>query len=137
MRKQHIAAVSSEFFCLRLLTFKNQFAHSFLTDVIVIFSRVLGPIHEVRFRNEPCQLSRMSIIFSTTKVLYKISSLSGFAILNALYTSLARVQDFSLIVTTQFYYIKENGMTEDILFVVHLWSKKFCIWSSDTKRPCL
>ena len=44
---------------------------------------------------------------------------------NALYTSLARVQGFSLIVTTQFYYIKENGMTEDILFVVLLWSKNF------------
>ena len=67
-------------FYLRMLTSKKQFIHTLVIDVIVIFSLVLGPIHEVRFRNELCQLELMSVIFSTAKVLYNISHLSGAAI---------------------------------------------------------
>ena len=45
MRKQHITAVSSEVFCLWLLTWKYYLKHPLSIDVIVIFSRVLRPIH--------------------------------------------------------------------------------------------
>ena len=55
--------------------------HPFLIDVIVIFSQVLGPIHEVSFRNELVQLPLMGVIFSTTKVFYNISSLRNFCML--------------------------------------------------------
>ena len=78
--EHRIATMVSECFCLRLLTSKNQFIHPFLIDVLVTFSRVLGPIHEVRFENELCQLPIMSVIFSVTKMLYNTSSLSGLAI---------------------------------------------------------
>ena len=69
------ATMLSEVFCLRLLISINQFVHAFLIDVIVTFSRVPGPIHVVRLRNE-----FMSIIFSATKVLYNISCISGLSI---------------------------------------------------------
>ena len=72
--------MSSECFCLGPLASKNQFLHPFLIDLIVIFSRVPGPIHGVHFRNELCQLPLMSVIFSATKVFYNISSLGGLAI---------------------------------------------------------
>ena len=80
MRKQHIAVVSPEVLCLWLLTWKYYLIHPFLTDVIVIFSWVFKPIHEVRFRNELVQLILMRVIFSTTKVFYNISGLGGLAI---------------------------------------------------------
>ena len=80
MRKQSIAAVSPEVFCLWLLTWKYYLIHPFLIDVIVIFSRVLRPIHKVRFRKELVQLILMGIIFSTTKVLSNISGLGGLAL---------------------------------------------------------
>ena len=78
--EHHITAMLSEVSCLRLLTSKNQFVHTLLIDVTVIFSRVFVPIHEVRFRNKICQLPFMSVIFSTIKVLYNISGLSGLAL---------------------------------------------------------
>ena len=77
--ENHNQTMLSEDFCLSLSTSKNQFVHPFLVDVIVIFSRVPGPIHEVCFKNKLCHLSLMSVIFSATKVLYKISSLGGHA----------------------------------------------------------
>ena len=78
--EHHITTMLSDVFCIRLLTSKNQFVHGLLIDVIVICSRVLRSIHEVRFRNELCRLPLMDIIFSTAKVLYNISGLSGLAI---------------------------------------------------------
>ena len=80
MWEQHIAAVSSEVPCLWLLTWKDYLTYPLAINVIVIFSRVLRSIHEVRSRNELAQLILMSVIFSTTKVLYNISGLGGLAI---------------------------------------------------------
>ena len=80
MRRQHITAVSPEVFCFWLLTWKCYLIHPLFIDIIVIFSRVLRPILEVRFKNELIQLIVMSVIFSTTKVLYNISGLGGLAI---------------------------------------------------------
>ena len=57
---------------------------------------------------------------------------------SALHSSLARVQGYSLMVTTHNSTIlKENGITEDVLFLVLVGSKKLCIRSLDTKSPCL
>ena len=128
MRKQHIAGMSSEVFCLWLLTWKYFLIHPFLIDVIVIFSGVLRPIHEVRFRNELDQLILMSVIFSTTKVLYNISSLGGLAISRCPENSLARVQGFSLMVTTHnSTALKENGMADDIFIFNSFWVKIFFV----------
>ena len=66
----------SKNFCMRWPdTQKNPNIHAFLIDVIVIFSQVLGPIHRFHFRNEPCLLPLMSVIFSTARVSYNISGL--------------------------------------------------------------
>ena len=65
----------SKIFCIRSLDTKKANIHTFLIDVIVIFSRVLGPIHGFRFRNKPCQFPFMSVIFSTARVSYNISGL--------------------------------------------------------------
>ena len=55
---------------------------------------------------------------------------------STLNTSLARIQGFSLMVTTHnSTALKVNGMTEDILFLVLLGQKTFCIQSQDTKSP--
>ena len=78
--QHHITTMLSEVFCFWLLTWKYQLVHPFPIDVIVIFSRIPWPIHEVRFRNELCQLPLVSVIIPTTKTLYNISVLSGFAI---------------------------------------------------------
>ena len=80
MRKQHIAAVSSESFCLWLLIWKYYLIHPLFIDVVVIFSRVPKPI-QVLFKNKLVQLILMSVIFSTTKMLYNISDLDGPAVL--------------------------------------------------------
>ena len=51
---------------------------------------------------------------------------SFFSYLNALHTFLARVQGFSLMVTTHnSTALKEHGITEDILFLVSWGSKHF------------
>ena len=69
MRKQHITAVSSEIFCLWLLTWKYCLINPLFIDVNIVFLRINRPVQGFRFRNEPCQLSLMSVIFSTAKVL--------------------------------------------------------------------
>ena len=74
----------SKNFCIRSPDTKKANVHTFLIDVIVIFSWVLGPILEVRFRNELCQLPLMSAIFSTAKASYNISGLGGLAIFKCL-----------------------------------------------------
>ena len=73
--EHHITTMLSEVFCLRMLTSKNQFAHTFLIDVIVIFSRVFGPSHEVLCRRKLVQLLLLDVVFSATKGLYNISGL--------------------------------------------------------------
>ena len=74
----------SKNFCIWSPDTKKANIHTFLIDAIVNFSRVLGPIHGFRFRNEPCQLPLMSVIFSTAKVSYNISGLGGLAIFKCL-----------------------------------------------------
>ena len=63
----HITAVSSEVCCLWLLTWKYYLIHALIIDVIVIFSRILGQIHEVIRRGGLVQLPLMSVIFITQK----------------------------------------------------------------------
>ena len=67
--EQHIAGVSSEYFCFMLLTSKNQFVHSFLIGVIVIFAQT--------FRSIPAascvrlaQLALLGVVFLATNGLY-------------------------------------------------------------------
>ena len=53
---------------------------------------------------------------------------------SALHISLARVQGFSLMVTTQnAIALKDNGMTENIFIYSSFRPKNFCIESSDTR----
>ena len=78
--KHLIAAVSSEVFCVRLLTWKYQLVYPFLIDVNILFLTILWPTDWFRFWNKPYQLPLMSETFLPTKVLYNISRLSGLAI---------------------------------------------------------
>ena len=87
-----VTAVLSKCFCFRLLPYKNQLVHSFLIDVIVIFSRVLGPIHELPCIRERDQLILLSTVLSVTKDFYKISSFLLYS--STLQTSFARVQGY-------------------------------------------
>ena len=76
--KHHITTILFEVFCF--CCWLENTVHPFPIDVVVIFSWIPWPIHEVRFRNELCQLPLISVIIPATKVLYNISGLSGFAI---------------------------------------------------------
>ena len=99
--------------------------HPFLIDVIVIFSRVLGPIQEGHHGGELDQLMLLVVVFSAAKGLYKINGLFDIYS-SALHTSLARIQGFSLIVTThKSTALNVNGMTEDAFIYNSFWSKKF------------
>ena len=102
-------------FCFWLLTRKQQLIHSFLTGVIVIFSRVLGPIHQVPHSGALTQLILVSEVFLATKDFYDISRF--FVMLFALQTSLEWVQGLSLIVTTQFYDVKRKWHNRRHLFL--------------------
>ena len=117
----------SDVFCIRLLTSKNQFVHGLLIDVIVICSRVLRPIHEVRFRNELCQLPLMDIISLLQRCFTISAALVVLPYSSAPYASLTLVQGFSLMVTTHnSTALKENGMAEDIFYFLFLLeAKKF------------
>ena len=48
--------------------------HPIFIDVNVLFSQISGSIHQVRCRNELCQLTLVIVAFLTTKVLSNISS---------------------------------------------------------------
>ena len=64
--------------------------------------------------------------FLPAKVLYNISGLRGLTISSALHSSLARVQGFSLMVTTHnSTELKGDGMTEDIFIYIFFWVRKF------------
>ena len=57
---------------------------------------------------------------------------------SALHIPLARAQGLSLMVTTDnSTALKVNSITEDILICSSFRSKRFCIWSTDTKRKIL
>ena len=43
MRKHHVTTILPKFFCLRLLTSKNQFVHAFFTDIALVRLTVFGP----------------------------------------------------------------------------------------------
>ena len=122
--EHHVTTMLSEVFCLRLLTLKNQFVHTFLTDVMDTFSRFVGPIHEVPRRGELVQLPLMSVIFSATRDLYNISGL---------FVTFKRLAGF-LGTCSRFFVdghghnstaLKVNGMTEDMFIDSSLWSKEF------------
>ena len=106
--------------------------HPFLTDVIVIFSRVLRPIHEVPRSGELDQLILVSKVLLVTKDFYDISSFLLYC--SALQTSLARVQGFLLMVTTHnFIALKANGITEDIFTKFRVPARSLpCILPSST-----
>ena len=65
--EHHVTTLLYEVFCFWLLNWKYQLVHPFFIDAIVIFSRVPGPIYEVCFRNELCQLPLISVIFFCDK----------------------------------------------------------------------
>ena len=119
MRKQHIARMLSECFCLWRLAWKQQLIHPFLNGVIVIFCQVLGPIHGVRFEKELRQLPLMSVISLLQRYFTISAALVALPYSSDLHTSLTRVQDFLLMVTT---YnptaLKANGITEDIFIII-------------------
>ena len=71
------AHVFCKLFCQWLLTFNSQLNHPFLIDVIVIHSRVLRPIDWCTCSMYTAQRTLLSVIFSTTKVLYNISNLGS------------------------------------------------------------
>ena len=45
VEKTHYNSILSKSLCSALLSCKHQFVHALFTDIIIIFSRVRGPIH--------------------------------------------------------------------------------------------
>ena len=80
MRKQHIAAVSSEVFCLWLLTWKYYLIHPLFMDVIVVFSRVLGSIDWGACSRHLDQLPLMIEIFRVDMSFFDMSGPGGLPI---------------------------------------------------------
>ena len=76
----------------------------------------------------------LGVVFLTRVIVDNVSSFLLYP--RALHVSLARVLDFSLMVTTNnSTVLKVNSMTEDIFICIFFWSKSSCIWSPDTKIP--
>ena len=126
----------SEFFCVRLLNSKSQFVDTFLIDVNIIFLRIFWPIYRLRFRNKPCQLPLMGVIFSATKFFYNFSGLGGLAILKCLthfHDTCPRL--FTDGHNARFYCIKDKGHDRRHLYFSSFFgSKSFFILTQDTKR---
>ena len=80
MRKQHIAAVSSEVLCLWLLTWKYYLMHPFLTDVNIVFLQILWPIDWCACSRYTAHLMLLGIIFRADMSFYDMRGLSGLAI---------------------------------------------------------
>ena len=127
MRKHHVTTMLPKFFCLGLLTWKQKFIHSFIIDVNVELLLVFSPIHR-------CNLSRYTtqliLLGSGRSFLYYNDfwkCLQFFLLyFSALHTSLARLEGFSLIVTTHnSTTLKVNGMTEDVFICSSFWSTIF------------
>ena len=132
MRKQPIATMLSECFCFWLLTTKNQFLHTLLIDIVIVGLTVfrLFKGHAVAARPSS---SCLCCLFSMLTCFFKTSLALPFLCSSALQASLARVQGFSLMVTTHnSTALKVNGMTEGIFVLVLFGSKDFCIRSPDT-----
>ena len=114
----------SEVFCYRLLTSKNQFVHTFLIDVNIIFLWILWPIDWCNRSGHIAHLILLGIIFRPDMSFYDMSCFLLYS--SALHTSLARVQGFPLMITTHnSTALKKNGMTEDIFICSSFWSKNF------------
>ena len=129
MRKQHIAAVSPEVFCLWLLTWKYYLIHPLFFDVIVVFSRVLGSIVWGACSRHLDQLPLMSEIFRVDMSFLTWAVLVALPYSSVLHTSLARIQGFSLMVTShKSTALKETGMTEDIFIKFRAPAKLFLIY---------
>ena len=122
MRKQHIAAVSPEVFCLWLLTWKYYLIHPLLIDVNIVFLRMFWPIHRFCFKNEPCQLPLMSVICLTTKVSYNISGLGGLIVYKCPAHFPSACPRFFI-----------DGRNTQIRCIKSKWSKISCIRPPDTK----
>ena len=80
MRRQHIAAMSSEVFCPFLLTWSYYLIHLLFIGVIVIFPRVLDPIDLGACTRHLDQLTFMREFFKADMRLIDISSLGGPAV---------------------------------------------------------
>ena len=146
MRKQHISTMISECFCFWLLAWKYYLMHPFLVDVISYFCESFGHLIGV---HAACTLliwyfwvivSGLQWAFMMFAVFDVFASYSS-----VLHTSLARVQGFSLMITTYISTaLKENGMTEDIficssfffrskrfLYLVIRYKKSLCLGCGD------
>ena len=82
MRKQHIAAVFSEVFCLCLLTWKYYLIHPFLTDVNIIFLQILWPIDWCARSMYTAHLILLSEIFWAAVDHYDVCSFWCFCIMS-------------------------------------------------------
>ena len=129
-----------------MLNWKYYLIRPLFIDVIVIFSRVPGPI-QARFRNELIQLILMSIIFSTTKMLYNICGFGNPAIFKYPMHFPSTCPRFSLMVKTyNFTALKANGITEDIFIKFRAPARLFLICrqvstdifvSTSDEHPCI
>ena len=133
--EQHNTTMLPKSFCFWLLTGKQELIHPFLTGVNIVFLWILCPIRRFRFRNEPVNCY-LWVWFSWLQRCLTISAaLVALPYSIVLHTSLARVQDFSLMVTMHnSTALKENDMAEDIFVCSSFWSKNFSIRSPDTKK---
>ena len=116
MNKQHISSVSPEVFCLWLLTWKYYLIHPLFTDVNIVFFRIFWPIYGCNRSGYTAHLILLGVLLFTTMILDNVCRFLLYS--GALPTSLARVQDFSLMVTRRnFTALKTNGITEDIFII--------------------
>ena len=111
------------FFCLRLLTSKNQFVHTFLIDVNIIFCESFGQLIGVHIA---CTLLIWYSMYTANLIiwvavgLYDVWSFWCFCIIFKYPADLlSTCQGFSLMVPTHnSTALKVNGMTEDIFIII-------------------
>ena len=126
-RKHHVTTMLPKFFCLGLLTSKNQFVHAFSTYIVLVRLTVFRWFQGGVTAAHPSS-SCLCCLFTMLTCFFKTSLSLSFWYSSALQTSWARVQGFSLIVTTHnSTALKVSGITEDIFTCSSFWYKKISL----------
>lgn len=107
MQKHHITAMSSEVFCFWLLTSKNQFLHTFLIDINIVFLRISGPINWCACGMHTAHSILFSEVFLTTMIFDDGCSFSIFTLFQCFVDLLSTCSRLSIdIPNVQIYFIK-------------------------------
>ena len=114
--------MSSEVFCFWLLTSKNQFVHTFLIDVNIVFLQISGPIDWCACGMHTVHLTLFSEVFLTTMIFDEGYSFSIFTVFQCFVDLFSTCPRLPIdIHNAQIYFIKGKcGNRRILLYVLNL-----------------